>query len=275
MGKSWMDDKTVIITGASSGMGRDIALRLIREHNCTVIGVARSEAKMKALVSELGDDAYRFSYRLFDVSVRENWEDFARYIEDNGICPDILVNNAGILPRFCRFDRYSMEEIEQAMQINFFASVYAIHRMLPILLRAESPAIINVDSAAALMSLAGTTVYSASKAALKGLTEALREELRGRCYVGLICPGFTKTDIFRNQKAQGGEKAFDRISTSCETMVDRIMNGMDGRRHRMVYGTDARFMDLFGRLMPVSGSRLFSNVLKRSKLPLFDEVFQE
>lgn len=272
----WLNEKTVVITGASSGMGKGLTTRLIKERNCRVIGIARNESKMKALAEELGADAAQFSYKLFDVSDKENWAAFAQWLEEEGIQVDVLVNNAGILPPFKRFDRYTAEEIESAMAINFFSCVYSIHTMLPHLLKSEQqPAIINIDSSAALMALAGTSVYSASKAALKSLTEALREELRGKCYVGLVCPGFTKTDIFRSQEAAGGEKAFDLISTSCEKMVRMILKGITDQKSRMVYGKDAKCMDVFGRLLPVNGSRLFSTVMKWSKLPLFDAVFKE
>ncbi len=273
---TWLNNKTVVVTGASSGMGKGIATRLIKERNCTVIGIARSEKKMQALVEELGSDAKQFSYQLFDVSEHENWIKFADYLKENNIHIDVLVNNAGILPAFKRYDRYSVEEIENVMKINFFSCAYSIHALLPLLLEhGNEPGIINVDSSAALMALAGTTTYSASKAALKSLTEALREELRGRCYVGLVCPGFTKTDIFRNQSAEGGEKAFDMISTPCDKMVNMIMKGITGQRSLMVYGKDAKFMEIFGRYLPVKGTQLFSNVMKWSKLPLFDAVFKD
>lgn len=277
MSKStWLNEKTVIVTGASSGMGKGIATRLIKERNCKVIGIARNETKMKAFVEELGADAKQFSYHLFDVSDYGNWEDFARHLKENEISVDVLVNNAGVLPAFKRFDRYSVEEIERVMAVNFFSCAYAIHTLLPLLLeQGNEPAIINIDSSAALMALAGTTVYSASKAALKSLSEALREELRGKCYVGLVCPGFTKTDIFRNQKAEGGEKALDLISTSCEKMVHMIMKGITAQKSLMIFGKDAKSMGLLGRYLPVTGTRLFSNVMKWSKLPLFDQVFQD
>ena len=107
MDQNWMNNTTVIVTGASGGMGKGIAESLIVDHGCTVIGIARSEEKMKKVVEELGPNAEKFSYKLFDVSVEQNWIDFAKYLEDNDIHPDILVNNAGILPKFDRFEHYS------------------------------------------------------------------------------------------------------------------------------------------------------------------------
>lgn len=277
MGRDWMDNKTVIITGASGGMGKGVAEKLIKEHGCTVIGIARSEEKMKKVVEELGDYADKFSYQLFDVAVEQNWIDFVSYLNENNIKPDVLINNAGILPKFDKFQNYTVEYIKKAMDINFYSAVYSIHALLPILLESDSPAIINIDSSAALMTLAGTSVYSASKAALKSLSEALREELRGKCYVGIVCPGFTKTDIFRNQDSADdkGQKMLNMVSTSCDRMVKMIMNDIKTKKPLGVHGFDAAFMNYFGRIMPVQGGRLFSTVMKMSKLPLFDGVFKD
>ena len=277
MDKNWLDNKTVIVTGASSGMGKGITEKLIKDHGCTVLGVARSQQKMEALVAELGEYADKFSYQLFDVSDRANWDNYLNYLNENNIKPDILINNAGILPKFDKFQHYSIEDIEKAMNINFYSAVYSMHALLPLLLESPSPAIINIDSSAALMSLAGTSVYSASKAALKSLTESMREELRGKCYVGIVCPGFTKTDIFRNQGSsdEKAQKMLNMVSTSCDTMVKWIMNGINKQHELMVFGMDAAFMNYFGRLLPVQGGRLFSAVMKMSKLPLFDGIFKE
>lgn len=277
MDKNWINNKTVIVTGASGGMGKGIAESLIKDHGCTVIGIARSEEKMKKVVEELGSYADKFSYKLFDVSVEQNWLDFVTYLNDNKIKPDVLVNNAGILPKFDKFQHYSVADIEKAMNINFYSAVYSTHALLPLLLESSEPGVINVDSSAALMSLAGTSVYSASKAALKSLTESLREELRGKCYVGIICPGFTKTDIFRSQDSSDdkGQKMLNMVSTSCDRMVHMIMNDITTKRPLGVHGFDAAFMNYFGRIMPVLGGRIFSGVMKLSKLPLFDPVFKD
>lgn len=276
MNKNWLNNKCVIITGASSGMGKGITMRLIREHNCRVIGIARSEQKMVAMAEELGTDAYKFSYKLFDVANLDSWKEFVKYIEESGIQPDVLINCAGILPKFDKFQNLSIEYIKSIMDINFFSCVYSMNLLLPILLKSESPAIINVDSSSALLSLAGTSVYSASKASLKTLTESMREELRGKCYVGIICPGFTKTDIFRNQNAADTQdKLIDMIATPCDKMVNMIMRNVRNKSRLAVLGKDAVAMDIMGRIMPVLGSRICSSVMKMSKLSLFSDVFKD
>lgn len=275
----WLKDKTVVVTGASGGMGAGIAATLIKKHNCTVIGVARSEPKMLKFIDELGEDyASRFSYKLFDVSVKENWESFAEELNANGTKVDILINNAGILPKFKRFDRYSYEEIERAMNINFYSCIYSTKILLPMLLESSSPAIINIDSSAALMTLAGTSMYSASKAALKGFTEALRVEFADKMYVSLVCPGFTKTDIFRDQGTEGndkGQKIMDMISTDCDIMVKRIMRGIENKYPMQVRGLDAHAMSIANRIAPVYGSKLFSSVMRMANVDIFKEVFRD
>lgn len=278
MAFSWLHRKTCIVTGASGGIGAGIAATLIKKHGCNVIGIARNETKIQKFIEELGPSyAEQFSYKLFDVSKRENWEAFAKELEENGTQIDVLINNAGILPKFRRFDRYDMDEIENTININFYSSVYSVKALLPNLLKSECGAIVNIDSSAALMTLAGTSVYSASKAALKSFTEALREEFRGRLYVGLVCPGFTKTDIFRNQnhENEADNKIIDMISTDCDLMVKLIMNGIARKQAFQVHGLDAYAMNIFGRLLPVSGSRLFSAVMKAADIGIFSEIFKD
>ncbi len=275
----WLSGKTAVVTGASGGMGAGIAATLIKKHGCTVIGVARSEPKMLKSIEAPGDASKdKFSYKLFDVSVKENWESFAEELNAEGVKPDILINNAGILPKFKRFDRYSYDEINQAMNINFYSCIYSTKTLLPILLESDSPAVINIDSSAALMTLAGTSMYSASKAALKGFTEALRVEFAGKMYVSLVCPGFTKTDIFRNQGEESndkGAKVMNMISTDCDKMVRMIMRGIEYKYPMQVRGFDAHAMSSFNRLMPVYGSKLFSAVMKMANVDIFKEVFMD
>ena len=190
---------------------------------------------------------------------------------------DILINNAGILPKFDRFENYTLEEIDKAMQINFYSAVYSMKALMPHILKSDCAAIINVASSAALCSLAGTSVYSASKAALKSFTDAVREETRGRCYIGLICPGFTKTDIFRSQKESSSksQKAMDMVSTDCDRMVRLIINSMWKKKADSVFGIDAHLMDIGNKLLGTVCSDMASRVMKLSGLEMFRDIFTD
>lgn len=277
MTKCWFDYKTVIVTGASSGIGKLLAEKLVRNHGCDVIGIARTESKLSAFKEELGQFSHKFSYFAFDVSDKERWSSLAAELEEKGIQVDILINNAGILPKFDRFENYTLEEIDKAMQINFYSTVYSMKALMPHILKSDSPAIINVASSAALCSLAGTSVYSASKAALKSFTDAVREETRGRCYIGLICPGFTKTDIFRSQKESSSksQKAMDMVSTGCDRMVRLIINSMWKKKADSVFGVDAHLMDLGNKLLGTACPNMASRVMKLSGLEIFRDIFEE
>lgn len=276
MNKCWFDYKTVIITGASSGMGKGLAEKFIKEHNCKVIGVARTESKLQAFKKELGNKEDYFTYYTFDVSVKENWDSFADDLKQKGIFPDILINNAGILPKFNRFSKMSLDEVNKTMQINFFSCIYSVNALLPILLRSQNAGIINIASSAALCSLAGTSIYSASKSALKSFTDALREEHRRDCYVGLVCPGFTKTDIFRNQEKSSDKtmKALNFVSTDCDKMVELIEKGIWKKKADMVFGIDAHAMNIGNKLISTGCSRIASKVIELSGLSIFREVFR-
>lgn len=275
MNKCWFDYKTVILSGASSGIGKGIAERLIRDHGCKVIGIARNEERLLNFKKELGNKGDNFTYYTFDVSQEEKWHELADTLRKENIKPDMLINNAGVLPKFDKFVNYTIEEIRKAMEINFYSCIYSLQAIMPLILESDTAAVVNVASSAALCSLAGTSVYSASKAALKGFTEAMREEHRDNCYVALVCPGFTKTNIFRDQKESSSksQKAMDIISTDCDKMVDYIINGMWKKREKMVLGMDAHFMDKGYKLLGTTCSKVSSKVMKISKLEMFENIF--
>ena len=98
-------------------------------------------------------------------------------------------------------------------------------------------------------------------------------------FVGLVCPGFTKTDIFRNQGETSsddkGAKIINMIATDCDLMVKMIMRGIEYKVPMQGHGIDAHAMSVFNRLLPVAGSKLFSGVMKAANVDLFSEVFKD
>ena len=277
MKKCWLNNKVILITGASSGIGRELTKTLIIKNNCKVIGVGRSEEKMLNLKSLLGDYSNNFTYKLFDVGVEENWKNLAKELTNEKI--DIIINNAGILPSFANFKNFVNNDctngvedsVNKIMSTNFMSAVYSIAYLSDIIERSDTPAIINVDSSAGLCALPGITIYSASKGALKNFTESLMCERK--YYVGLVCPGFTKTDIFRNQKNSSDNKLIDWISTSVEKMNKKIYKGIRKKKKRMVFGLDAKAMDKMYRIMPKSSLKLLTSVLRKGKIDLFKDIF--
>lgn len=268
----WIEGKTVLITGASSGIGRAIAVKLIKKHNCKVIGIGQSEPKMMSIKDELSYQRDDFMYRIFDVSKAENWEQFAWELNEKNVAVDILINNAGMLLPFDKSIKYSEEQIEECMNINFHASRYSIKNMLPILRRSTMPAIINVSSSGALAPIVGTSIYSASKAALKAYTEVLIGELGREMYIGYVCPGLVKTDIFRNQYFISDSKLIRMASTSADKMASKIIKKIIKQKARIIVGKDAKFMNFTSKFFPVLGLKFYELILKGSKLRMFENI---
>ncbi len=274
MKNKWITNASVVLSGASSGIGRGIAKTLINKYNCNVIGIGRNEAKMLSLLDELGEKKDNFSYYLFDVSSLEGWTNMRADLEAKGKEVDVLINNAGILPPFKRFETQELNDIENVININFYSCVYSIKTLLPLLEKSAKGAVINVCSSASLTPLAGISGYTASKGALKNFTESLQLEYKHRLYVGAIYPGFTRTEIFRMQTAKIESKLINIVSTSCDKMVKKCVRGIVKRKKRMVLGFDAKTMNLLYKFAPVSSLNLFDSVLKASKIELFMDVYK-
>ena len=124
MSKYKLNGLTAVVTGASSGIGRAVAEKLIARYGCTVVGVGRDENKFRDFSEKLGENVSRFSYRLFDVGNREEWKEFCTFLTKSGIRPDLLVNCAGILPSFSFYGENS--DAELAVKTNFLSVVYSL-----------------------------------------------------------------------------------------------------------------------------------------------------
>ena len=271
MKKCWLDEKIFIITGASSGLGRGIAEKLILNHGCTVYGIGRSSKKFDDLISALGNKSHLLKPVLMDVTDKAAWANFADTLPTK---IDGIINCAGVLPPFKRAKKATNEEIEDIMSVNFFSAVYAINALTNCL--SKSPAIINVASSAALCTIVGTSAYSASKSALKSYIEALIYELKGKAYVSLVMPGFARTDIFRSQNSKiNDDRLFLMMSMPAEKMINKIYRGIKKKRTRMVFGKDAHAMSIFYRLMPKTTMLIISKILKKANVKLFEDVFTE
>ena len=133
MKNNWLNNKIVIISGASGGLGFGIAKMLIEKYNCKVIGIARNEEKIKRAIQSLGEKSNLFDYRIFDVIDKNSWLSFREELETKKIIPDILINNAGFMLPFARFEKYSDKEITDIINTNFIAHVNAIKIFLPLL----------------------------------------------------------------------------------------------------------------------------------------------
>ncbi len=271
--KNWLRDKTVIVTGASGGIGKELCKLFILRYGANVIGVGRSEEKFLRLTEEMKDFAGKFSYRIFDVAEERAWQAFAKELQNQKTDVVLLVHNAGMFPTFQTVENTENETVEQVMQTNFYASLYGNRAFMPYIYQNERGGVVHICSSAALCTVAGTMAYSASKSALKAYVEALMIEQKGR-YVGIMYPGTTKTELFRNDE-QTENSALDKIAMPAERMAKKIAKKIYKRRKRAVLGWDAKLMCFTAKIMPVKGIFLIRNVMQKSKSKVFKNVFKE
>lgn len=267
--KNWLKDRWIVLSGASSGIGRELTKILIKKYGAYVYGIGRSEEKMLSLRPELGEAACRFEYALFDVGQKEQWAAFCNLLREKEICPVLTVNNAGAFPAFGLLKNLGSETVENTLQTNFFSVVYSAEVLLPYM---HGGGMVNICSSSALCPVVGTAAYSASKSAVKGFTEALALEYRKRAYVGVFFPGATNTELFRND-AQTKDSVLQKFAISSKKMARKIARRIYRRRRRAVIGFDARAMAFLARIMPVRGPALIAWVMKKSRSKVFKNVF--
>lgn len=262
-------NKTVIITGASSGIGKEIATRLVKRFNATVYGIARRAELLEQIALELGE---RFIPTPFDATDKSAWCELAKGLDSEGVIVDTLINCAGALPKFASVENSSADSVAKIMEINFMAQVYATEAMLPNIKKSTQGAIISFASSSALCPFAGVSAYCASKSATKMYFECMVNENKD-IYVSSVMTGFVKTDIMKNQGASEKDaRLFSKVCAPLDKTVNKIMRKIRRRKSRIVVGADAHLMSFMYRHFPRLTPKLISKILKKTKLEIFSQI---
>ena len=276
MKKNWLYGKTVIISGASGGLGFNLAKRLIERYDCKVIGIGRNEKKFISNMDKLGDKKANFKYYLFDISVKENWQNFADELAQNNVIPDVLINSAGFMLPFLKLEQIPDSDIIEIINTNLTSYVFSTKIMLPLLKQSSTPAIINVSSAAGLCPVVGESLYCLTKYGVRGFTETLQQDYKKQIYVGGVFPGFIKTDLMdRMEISDKNNGIIDKMMMPVNKAVKKIARKIARKRKRIVLGFDGKSMHYLYRLMPKTAPSLIRGVLKASKLEMFDDIFDQ
>ena len=268
----WIRNKTVVITGASSGIGRALTEKLVRYYGCQVIGIGQSEEKLHYVKTNLTYMADFFDYKVFDASEKENWDVLAMELKEEGTKIDLLINNVGTLPMLQKINNYREETIQDTFDVNYYSYRYAVDALLPILRESNMPGIVNIVSADALVPLVGTSAHSESQAALLSYSKSLVAELGREMYVGYMIPGFVDTDYFRNQYKTIDKKLQKKIRLTPEKAAEKISKKILKQKVRGVIGWDAKRMDKFSRIFPNLSVKWYEIKVKHSKMKLFENV---
>lgn len=264
-----LNNKTVVITGASSGIGRELATRLVTKYNCTVYAVARRATLLDEISKEAGD---HFIPTPFDASIREEWTRLAKRLDSEGVVVDMLINCAGVLPKLASVENSTPDELLSTMEINFLSQVYATDAFLPSIEKSTQGAIISFSSSSALCPFGGVSAYCASKSASRAYFECLARENK-KIYVASVMNGFVKTDIMKSQGASEHDVAvFSKISADLKKTVNKIIKKIKRRKGRIIVGLDAHLMNFLYKLFPRLGPAIITRVLKKSGLEIFDKI---
>ncbi len=262
-----MQHKTIIITGASSGIGEALATQFA-EKGSNIVIAARSADKLESFALTLRN---KYGVKVLCVTTDVSKQEDCKNLIDKTVATfggiDVLINNAGISMR-ALFEDLDIAVLEQLMQVNFWGAVYCTRYAIEHLLKSKGT-VVGVSSIAGYRGLPARTGYSASKFALQGFLEALRPEVMDRGVNVLIaCPGFTASNIRKVALTADGTsqgetpRAEDKMMTS-EACAAHIYQALVKRKRTIVLTTQGKLTVFLNKWFPAFMDRMVLNVMKK------------
>jgi len=261
-----MRDKVVLVTGASSGIGKATALRFASAGAKLVIA-ARSLDKLKEVAEEISALGTEVVTVQADVANESDCQNLILSAVDTFGQLDVLINNAGISMR-ATLEDLDLSVLRQVMDVNFWGTVYCTKFALPHLLK-QNGSIVGVSSIAGYVGLPARTGYSASKFAMHGFLESVRTENLGRdLHVMLACPGFTasnirKTALSADGGAQGESPREETKMMSAEEVADHIFNATVKRKQSLVLTTEGKAAVFLSKFFPKLIQKMVYNKMRK------------
>lgn len=260
-------NKTVWITGASSGIGEALARAFYKAGANLILSSRRLEALQKVKTG-LGTERERIEVLTVDLADSKSFPSKTKEALGFFGQVDVLVNNGGISQRSV-FEETNIDTIRQLMEVNFFGAIGLTKEILPHMISRKSGHIIVTSSVAGKIGTKFRTGYAASKHAVQGFFDSLRQELyEYHIDVTLLCPGPIKTDITKNALIGDGS-SFGKMGDLHETamdadeMVQKVWNKLKARKEEIIISSSKeRLALLVKRISP----RLLNRILKNSKV---------
>ncbi|MBK8326360.1 MAG: SDR family oxidoreductase [Moraxellaceae bacterium] len=256
-----LEGKIVVVTGAGSGIGRALALQLAAQGAqlalCDV-----NETNLQKTVEIASAHGVKVYSAAVDVSKRDAFQTFADNVARALGNASVIINNAGVALSQ-NVEGMDRKDFEWVLNINFWGVVNGCEAFLPQLRQQKDAHIVNISSIFGIIGVPSQSAYNASKFAVKGFTEALRQELNGsNIHVTCVHPGGIKTNIARNARVHNdmfGRVAdvkklaadFDRLAaTTAEEAARQIVRAIENNQKRLLIGKDAKALDVIQRLLP-------------------------
>jgi short-subunit dehydrogenase len=264
-----------VITGAGGGIGRALALALAREGCALALADkdAHNVANTAADAKKAG--ARMVSTHAVDVADLAAMTRFRDEVKKAHGRAHLLVNNAGVALGG-DFEELALDDMRWLMEINFWGAVYGTKLFLPLLSAERQAHIVNISSIFGIIAPAGQTAYAASKFALRGFGEALRQELQSSAIrVTMVHPGGVRTNIARNarlparfdvERRERMVKRFDAFArTTPAQAAERILRGIKRDQRRIILGPDAKLFAALAWLLPVRYGQVLDLLFRRRR----------
>jgi NAD(P)-dependent dehydrogenase (short-subunit alcohol dehydrogenase family) len=254
-------DQIAVITGAGSGIGRALAVQLSAA-GAKLALVDVNEAALAGTAELVGD----CSSHVVDVSDRAAMQALAGEVVTTHGGVNLVINNAGITVEGS-FREQTLEDWERVVGVNLWGVVHGLHAFMPHLEVADAAWIVNISSVFGIVGIPSQTSYCATKFAVRGLSEALWEELRGT-HIGLsvVHPGGVNTNIVHAAKSydetssQSSKDFFAKNTLSPDRAAKTILDGVRKGKPRILVTKEAPLIDWIKRLMPVFGNKLIADL---------------
>ncbi len=256
---------TALITGASSGIGAEMARQLAPQASVLVL-VARRADRLEALKAELERSGMEIQIHAVDLADGAQVDRLLAALEEKGAKVDFLINNAG-LGDHGLFEDSDWQRVQAMLDVNIKALTRLTHALLPGIIRSGRGAILNVSSIVGYLPMPKMAVYAASKAYVTSFTEALRGELRGTSVaVSAVCPGPVDTEFGEQAKRDGEDDALPApnfLKQSVGRIVRDALRGLERGRARTIPGVPLAVMMFLTALVPICILRLFLGIPSR------------
>jgi short-subunit dehydrogenase len=264
----------VIITGAASGMGQQMAVQAAQRGG-SVIGTDVNEkglAETQAMAQKVGCS---ITVQRLDVSNKAEIKDFSdKTLPTLNNRPLILINNAGIGLTAGKFEDNNLDDFENLININLWGIIRMTKAFYPYFIAQNQGHIVNLSSVFGLGGVMFQSAYCTAKAGVKGFTESLRMELLDtNIKTTVVHPGGIKTNIARNAPPkssvitpamhEAAVKSFDKFAiTSSESAAQQILDAVEKNKDRLVIGMDGKILSLITRLFPTSFTRIMKGKME-------------